>query len=352
VENAAKKKRKRIVNNDDEDDSQDEKATDAGGQEDQDRPEAENNAALPPDSSSDEGINDTPGGGGGGGGAGEFISDFDMMMERKRAEKRRRRKKDIDLINDNDDAIAKMIADMRLAAREDRDLNGVRQPATKKISMLPVVMAQLKKADLQMAFVEANVLSVLTDWLAPMPDKSLPSIQIRKAILKLLHELRIDDHSRLKESGIGKAVMYLYKHPRELRENKELAGKIINQWARPIFNLSTDFKSITKEERQERDEMISHAKKRQQEQAPDPEENLRPGDQGWCYRARVPQVQSASYTKRPQWGSDVEISKKKGGKGANKSKMDKYIKVAVAQKARLKTKRAVDISIEGRKMAL
>ena len=46
------------------------------------------------------------------------MSDFDMMLERKKAEqRRRRRKKDIDLINDNDDAIAKMIADMRLAAR-------------------------------------------------------------------------------------------------------------------------------------------------------------------------------------------------------------------------------------------
>ena len=55
---------------------------------------------------------------GAGGGGGGFVSDFELMLERKKEEKRkRRRRKDIDLINDNDDAIAKMIADMRLAAR-------------------------------------------------------------------------------------------------------------------------------------------------------------------------------------------------------------------------------------------
>ena len=203
-----------------------------------------------------------------------------------------------------------------------------------------------------MAFVEANVLSVLTDWLAPMPDKSLPSVQIRKSILRLLYELRIDDHSRLKESGIGKAVMYLYKHPRELRENKELASKIINQWARPIFNLTTDYKSISKEERQERDEMIAKARKKQQEPA-DEEMALRPGDPGWCYRARVPQAQASSYVNRPKWSSDVDMSRKKTkNNSASNQRLDKYNKVAIAQKQRAKTKRAVEISIEGRRMAL
>ena len=45
------------------------------------------------------------------------------MLQRKREVNRRYRKRTgIDVINDNDDAIAKMIADMRQAARDDRSL--------------------------------------------------------------------------------------------------------------------------------------------------------------------------------------------------------------------------------------
>ena len=71
--------------------------------------------------------------------------------------------------------------------------------------------------------------------------------------------------------------MFLYKHPKETKQNKEKLEKLIRNlvffklfffliplrfyldtWSRPIFSLDSNFKGLSKEERQQRD--MDHVK--------------------------------------------------------------------------------------------
>ncbi|MFH4982937.1 hypothetical protein AB6A40_009646 [Gnathostoma spinigerum] len=182
--------------------------------------------------------------------------DFDVMLREKKAERRkkRRRRRDgsIDLQSDADENIKMLVEAMKAAAKDDRHSNMERKPALQKRKMLHFVKAQLIKKDLQEALIDNGMMSAVSEWLAPLPDKSLPALEIRTELLRLLEAFPLEQ-SVLKQSGLGRAVMLLYKHPREIRENKVVAQKLITEWARPIFQLDSDYRSMTKDEREQRD---------------------------------------------------------------------------------------------------
>ena len=83
--------------------------------------------------------------------------------------------------------------------------------------------------------------------------------------------------------------MYLYRHPRETKENKLTAGHIIHTWARPIFHKEDNPANLSKEDRREKDAAIAARNVKRKRSAVD-DDAKRPGDPGWVGRARVPQA--------------------------------------------------------------
>ncbi|KAK5976452.1 TFIIS N-terminal domain-containing protein [Trichostrongylus colubriformis] len=207
----------------DDDDEQDEKQQEEANQEDEDD--------YVRDRSKDDG-RDRAG----------FEWDFDLMLREKKAERKKKRKRrdaGIDIINDDDGVIAHMVNAMKNAAKDDRHSNTERKPALKKRKMLHDVKMMLLRMDMLEAMIDGGMMSAVSEWLAPLPDKSLPALEIRTELLKILSGFGNLDQGVLKQSGLGRAVMLLYKHPRETKENKAMAAQIIREWSRPIFQVNT-----------------------------------------------------------------------------------------------------------------
>ncbi|XP_050233944.1 protein IWS1 homolog 1 [Mercurialis annua] len=145
--------------------------------------------------------------------------------------------------------VEKVMAELEVTAEDDAFLNKQGKPAISKLRKLPLLTDVLSKKQLQQEFIDHGVLTLLKTWLEPLPDGSLPNINIRAAILRILTDFHIDleqydRREQLKKSGLGKVIMFLSKSDEETTSNRKLAKDLVDKWSRPIFNKSTRFEDM------------------------------------------------------------------------------------------------------------
>ncbi|ESO00789.1 hypothetical protein HELRODRAFT_82441 [Helobdella robusta] len=296
-------------------------------------------------------------------------------MAKKKEERRRRKRKidDVDLINHNDDAIAEMIKVMNTAAKQDRQLNSQNKPAIQVMRQLPYVKAKLGKLEILESLSDSGILSSVAIWLAPLTNLCLPHLEIREALLKQLLEYPPISSEALKASGLGKAVAYLSKHPKETAINKGRCQQLIIRWAKRLFCQDASFKDFTREERQQRDLERCPKKRKLTSKTEEQEEKNSSGelvgftgaltvkkkdeqrllreDTNPADRARVPELSLTEYIIRPKW--KIEGGPAEGGSRKRKlTRLDELNRKVKAMKRASISKPGVSVSLQGNNMSL
>lgn len=165
----------------------------------------------------------------------------ERMDEALKTRKRKQRLTGDDLDRLQDEEIARLRSKMRNAAIQDSECVQNGQPALNKIRMLPEVSAVLSKPMLAESILDGNLLESVRIWLEPLPDASLPSYEIQRELFNALLRLPIKT-IHLRESGLGRVVLFYQKSKRPHQQIKRAAEKLISEWTRPIMGRSDDYR--------------------------------------------------------------------------------------------------------------
>ncbi len=195
---------------------------------------------------------------------------------------------------------------------------------------------------------------MLKSWLSPLPDWTLPNVKIRATLLRVLHLMKIrpvdDKLDKLKSSGIGKVVMFLYKVSDETPDNKRLCGEIIQEWSRPIFAQNDSYASNRLPEDIRENRTIRKKKRKRkmhigsggEAEVAVAEEEQKPIHRN---RLRMPEPSQMDFKVQPASRIDFDKAKKSRG-GSDRSAENRYKEKFVKKKAPAAS--GTKMSIEGR----
>ncbi|KAI8985899.1 hypothetical protein BDB01DRAFT_786777 [Pilobolus umbonatus] len=221
--------------------------------------------------------------------------------------KKKRKKQDgEDLENSMDEELATLREKMKTASEEDAISNNNRKAAISKLKMLNEVTTLLTNKHLHDAILDNGLLEAIRLWLEPLPDRSLPSLDIQNEMFNILDKLPIaGDH--LRESGVGKIVYFYTKCPRIEPRMKRKADQLVAKWSRLVIKRSENYKERRHVVQEFRQEDMMHQRKKYRPPADNEEDR-----DGHRMHVRVPQAVAADYDIAPQ--STVRIDKSRGSR--------------------------------------
>ncbi|OBZ72479.1 Transcription factor IWS1 [Grifola frondosa] len=170
---------------------------------------------------------------------------IEAILKPKRASRPKRKKKDADedvLDRYADEEVSRLREAMLAAAADDAQANREKLPATAKLRLLPQVMEVLRKSSLVQSIMDNNLLEGVAKWLEPLPDHSLPALDIQKEFFPILKKMEFIDTPVLKDAKLGKVVIFYTKCKRVTPDIARIANDLVSAWSRPIIKRSASYR--------------------------------------------------------------------------------------------------------------
>lgn len=106
----------------------------------------------------------------------------------------------------------------------------------------PVQADPLFRTALAQSIIDNNLLEGVRRWLEPLPDRSLPALDIQKEFFPILRKMEFIDTNVLKESRLGRVVIFYTKCKRVSPDIARLANDLVSVWSRPIIKRSASYR--------------------------------------------------------------------------------------------------------------
>lgn len=170
---------------------------------------------------------------------------IEAILKPKKTSRPKKRKDDDVLDRAADEEVSRLRESMYTAAQEDEQANREKIPATAKLRLLPQVMDVLRKSSHAQSIIDNNLLGGVCRWLEPLPDRSLPALDIQKEFFPALKKMEFIDKDVLKESRIGPVIVFYTKSKKVTADISRMANELISLWSRPIIKRSASYRDRT-----------------------------------------------------------------------------------------------------------